>query len=195
MPANRRVARPQKLPPYSSPVLMATKGHPATGKSALARVIARRFRIPLIDKDDVKDFVLGVPGANQLAYQVMWQICATQLDLGLSAIAVSPLAYPEGYAAARELAARYKARLLVIETVLDEAVWKQRLNARHPGYSTHKISGWEAMQEQLRAYDGCWQYPIAPEHYLVVDTAQPVRVLLSTVEHWLRAESAAPATP
>ena len=193
MSANRRAARPQKLPPYSSPVLMATKGHPATGKSALALVIARRFRIPLIDKDDVKDFVLDAPGANQLAYAVMWRLCATQLDLSLSAIAVSPLAYPEGYAAAKELATRYKARLLVIETVLDEVVWKQRLNARHPGYSTHKISGWEAMQEQIRAYDGCWQYPIAPEHHLVVDTAQPVRDLLSTVEQWLRTESAAPS--
>ena len=193
MSANRRAARPQKLPPYSSPVLMATKGHPATGKSALARVIARRFRIPLIDKDDVKDFVLDLPGANQMAYAVMWRLCATQLDLTLSAIAVSPLAYPEGYAAAKELATRYKARLLVIETVLDEVVWKQRLNARHPGYSSHKISGWEAMQEQLRAYDGCWQYPIAPEHHLVVDTAQPVRDLLSTVEQWLRTESAAPS--
>jgi len=191
MSASRHSARPPKLPPFSAPVLMATKGHPATGKSALARVIARRFRIPLIDKDDVKDFVLDVPDANQLAYEVMWQVCATQLDLGLNVIAVSPLAYPEGYATAQELAARYKARLLVIETVLDEAVWKQRLNARRPGYSTHKISGWEAMQAQLAAYDGCWQYPIAPEHHLVVNTAQPVRSLLGAVEQWLKRDIAA----
>lgn len=190
MPASRRAVRPSKLPPYSVPVLMAMKGHPATGKSALARVIARRFRIPLIDKDDVKDFVLDVPGANQLAYEVMWQVCATQLDLGLSVVAVSPLAYPEGYATAQELAAKYKARLLVIETVLDEALWKQRLDARRPGYSTHKISGWDAMQEQLRAYDGCWQYPIASEHHLVVDTAQPVRSLVRAVEQWLKHETA-----
>jgi len=188
MSADRRIARQTKLPPYSAPVLMAMKGHPATGKSALARVIARRFRIPLIDKDDVKDFVLDVPGANQLAYEVMWQVCATQLDLGLSVVAVSPLAYPEGYATAQELAAKYRARLLVIETVLDEALWKQRLDARRPGYSTHKISGWDAMQEQLRAYDGCWQYPVSPEHHLVVDTAQPVRSLVRAVEQWLKHE-------
>ena len=193
MSADRRIARPTKLPPYSAPVLMTMKGHPATGKSALARVIARRFRIPLIDKDDVKDFVLDVPGANQLAYEVMWQVCATQLDLGLSVVAVSPLAYPEGYATAQELAAKYRARLLVIETVLDEALWKQRLDARRPGYSTHKISGWDAMQEQLRAYDGCWQYPIAPEHHLVVDTAQPVRSLVRAVEQWLKHEPVAQA--
>ncbi len=190
MSADRRIVRLPKLPPFSAPVLMAMKGHPATGKSALARVIARRFRIPLIDKDDVKDYVLDVPDANQLAYEVMWQVCATQLDLGLSVVAVSPLAYPEGYATAQVLAAKYGARLLVIETVLDEALWMQRLNARHPGYSTHKISGWEAMQEQLRAYDGCWQYPIAPEHHLVVDTAQPVRSLVRTVEQWLKHEAA-----
>lgn len=190
MSANRRIVRLSKLPPFSDPVLMAMKGHPATGKSALARVIARRFRVPLIDKDDVKDCVLDVTGANQLAYEVMWQVCATQLDLGLSVVAVSPLAYPEGYATAQALVTKYRARLLVIETVLDEALWKQRLDARPPGYSTHKISGWEAMQEQLHSYDGCWQYPIAPEHHLVVDTAQPVRSLVRAVEQWLKHEMA-----
>jgi len=193
MPAERRVTCLPNLPLDSAPVLIATKGHPATGKSMLAQMIARRFRIPLIDKDDVKDFVLNAPDANRLAYQVMWQMCATQLDLGLSVIAVSPLAYPEGYAKAQELAAHYNAQLLVIETVLDEGIWKQRLVARLPDYSAHKISGWEAMQEQLRAYGGCWQYPIAPEHHLVVDTAQPVHSLVRSVEQWLNGET--PAEP
>mgnify|MGYP005841212629 CR=1 FL=1 len=62
--------------------LIATKGHPATGKSAVARGVAQRLRIPLIDKDDVKDHVLGLPQANELAYAVMWQIAETQLALG-----------------------------------------------------------------------------------------------------------------
>lgn len=191
MPAECRVDRPSPLPSVSAPVLLATKGHPATGKSALAQAIARSFRIPLVDKDDVKDFVLNVSDANQIAYQIMWQICATQLDLGLSVIAVSPLAYPEQYAAAQQLAARYGVRLLVIETVLEEEIWRQRLCARHPGDSTHKIRSWETMQEQLRLYNGCWQYPIAPEHHRRVDTAQPVPSLLSHVAQWLQEEPAA----
>lgn len=149
------------------------KGHPATGKSAVAEALARRLRWPLVDKDDAKDHILGLPEDNQRAYAIMWAMAGTQLQLGLAVIAVSPLAYPVGYAQACELATRHGAGLLVVETVLPEALWRQRLEARRPGDSTHKISGWAAMQAMLRQYDGCWQYPIAPEHHLVVDTSLP----------------------
>ncbi|MBE2237020.1 MAG: ATP-binding protein [Caldilineaceae bacterium] len=156
------------------PWLIAMKGHPATGKSAVAHALAQRLHTPLLDKDDVKDVILDLPDANDLAYRVMWQMAETQLALGLSVIAVSPLSYPSEYARACEHAARQRANLLVVETVLAEAVWRRRLDARAPGYSTHKISGWEAMQAMLRQYAGCWQYPIAAEHHLVIDAAQPI---------------------
>ena len=161
-------------PPWlMTPWLIAMKGHPATGKSVVAQALAQRLRIPLIDKDDIKDVVLGLPDANALAYAAMWQIVATQLTVGLSVIAVSPLSYPEGYERARAIARQHAARLLVVETVLPEAEWRRRLDARDPANSAHKIRGWEAMQAMLRQYAGCWQYPIAPEHHLMVDTSAP----------------------
>ena len=43
------------------------------------------------------------------------------------------------------------------------------------------MRGWAAMQELLRQYDGCWQYPITPEQHIIVDTARPVDVLLAEV--------------
>ena len=155
-----------------APWLFAMKGHPATGKSAVAHALAQRLHIPLIDKDDIKDVVLGLPGANDLAYAAMWRIAATQLALGLSVIAVSPLSYPVGYTQACEITANHHANLLVIETVLAETEWRRRLEARDPAGSTHKIRGWEAMQAMLRQYDGCWQYPLAPAHHLVLDSAE-----------------------
>lgn len=161
--------------------LIAMKGHPATGKSAVAQALAQRLRIPLIDKDDVKDVVLDLPDANVLAYAAMWRIVATQLALGLSVIAVSPLSYPEGYDRAREIARRYAAGLLVVETVLPEGEWRRRLDARSPSDSAHKIRGWEAMQALLRQYNGCWQYPIAPEHHLVLDTSAPTAVTVERI--------------
>lgn len=163
-------------------VLIAMKGHPATGKSTLARALAQRFGWPLVDKDDIKDHTMGLPGGNELAYWVMWQVAATQLALGLSVIADSPLSYPIGYTTAQALAARYGARLLVVETRLDEAEWRRRLEARAPGESVHKLRGWMAMQAQLAAYDGCWQYAIAPEHHLVVDTVQSAEGLVALVQ-------------
>ena len=37
------------------------------------------------------------------------------------------------------------------------------------------------MQEMLRKYDGCWQYPIASEQHVVLDTAQPLKALVNQV--------------
>ena len=162
--------------------LVAMKGHPATGKSTLARGLARRFGWPLIDKDDVKDHTLGLAGGNELAYRILWQVVATQLALGLNVIVDSPLSYPVGYATAQALAAACGARLLVVETRLDEAEWRRRLDARSPDESAHRIRGWAAMQRQLQLYRGCWQYPIAPEHHLVVDTTQAEDFLVGLVQ-------------
>jgi predicted kinase len=169
--------------------LIAMKGHPATGKSVLARALAQHFGWPLIDKDDVKDHTLTLPGGNQLAYQIMWQIVATQLALGLSVIVDSPLSYPEGYATAQRLAQQHKVRLLVVETLLDADEWRQRLETRSPAESAHKIRGWAAMQQQLAAYNGCWQYAVAPEHHLPVDTQQPVAALVALVQKMVKSHS------
>jgi predicted kinase len=86
--------------------LLAMKGHPATGKSTLARALAQHFSWPLIDKDDIKDHLLAAPGGNELAYAGLWQVVERQLALGVSVIADSPLSYPAGYAAAQALARR-----------------------------------------------------------------------------------------
>jgi predicted kinase len=163
------------------PVLIAMKGHPATGKSNVAAALARRLRCPLVDKDDVKDHILDLPDSNDRAYAIMWQVAGVQLALRVNVIAVSPLSYPTGYAAAQALAARHRAHLLVVETQLAVEEWKRRLNARQPGYSAHKISGWDAMQEMLRTYAGCWQYPIDPQQHVLLDTALPLKTLVNQV--------------
>jgi predicted kinase len=165
--------------------LVVMKGHPGTGKSTLARELARRLGWPLVDKDDIKDHTLRLPGGNELAYNILWQVVATQLALGLSVIADSPLSYPIGYVTAQKLAADFHARLLVVETQLDEGEWRRRLDERSPGESAHKVRGWAAMQTQLQVYGGCWQYPIAPEHRLVVDTTQAEEYLVRLVQERL----------
>jgi predicted kinase len=157
------------------------KGHPATGKSTLARSLARQLHWPLIDKDDVKDFTVGLPNGNSLAYDIAWSIVDTQLALGISCIVDTPLSYPVSYAQGCRLAAAHGARLLVIETVLDETEWQRRLETRPHHESTHKISGWTDMQALLIRYNGCWDYHIDPAHLIQVDTAQPVQRLLAQV--------------
>jgi predicted kinase len=158
------------------------KGHPATGKSTLARALAQALCWPLLDKDDIKDYTLAAPGGNELAYAILWQVVATQLSLGLSVVADSPLSYPIGYDMAKKVVCRHGGRLLVVETSLAADEWQRRLETRSPAESAHKTRGWAAMQALLRQYDGCWQYPIAPEHRLVVDTGQPVAEIVAQVQ-------------
>lgn len=161
--------------------LITLKGHPATGKSTLAHALARTFGWPLLDKDDIKDHTYLLPDGNTLAYTILWQLVERQLALGVNVIVDSPLSYPVGYTTARVLAEKYGAHLLVIETHLDETSWRARLEARPAGASTHKIRGWQAMQRQLQLYNDCWRYPIEPEHYLCVDTMQPLEHLLDLI--------------
>jgi predicted kinase len=167
--------------PRNAPLLLALKGHPATGKSTLAEALARRLRWPLVDKDDIKDHTLNLPNGNVLAYQIMWQVVERQLRLGLSVIVDSPLSYGVGYHTALDLARRAGGRLLVVETRLDDTTWRARLDARAPESSTHKVRGADQIEALLATYQGSWQYPIAPEHHLIVDTVQPLPLLVDQV--------------
>ena len=173
------------MPNQTFTYLIAMKGHPATGKSTLAEALARSLKWPLLDKDDIKDHTLGLPNDNELAYAILWQMVATQLRLGVSLIVDSPLAYPALYANAQALVAEHGARLLVVETQLDEPIWRQRLEARSSTASKHKIRGWERMEAQLDTYNNCWRYPIDPAYHLLVDTAEPLDALLHRVRQRL----------
>lgn len=165
----------------TQPCLLLMKGFPATGKSELAHALARRLHWPLVDKDDIKDVILPFPESNTLSYAIMWNVTGRQLQLGVSVIVDSPLTYPEQYEAGAALAARYGAATFVVETVIPENVWRQRLEERDASLSQHKISSWEAMQQMLASYNGCWRYPIPDEMHVCADTTQPVALLVDQV--------------
>jgi predicted kinase len=165
--------------------LLLLKGHPATGKSTLAKALARRLAWPLIDKDAIKDHVYHLPDGSSLAYNIMWQIARHQLEIGLSVVVDSPLSYPQAYATGQELAATFNSRLVIVETSLAESIWRERLDQRLQEQQTHRTAGWVAMQQLLAYYADSWRYPIEPDHHLLVDSAQPVDQLVRLVIHQL----------
>lgn len=165
--------------------LLLLKGHPGTGKSTLAAALARQLGWPLVDKDDIKDYIYHLPQGNVLAYEIMWQLTRRQLEIGLSVVVDSPLSYPISYATGQELAAAYRVRLLVIETRLPEDTWRARLELRSQQPQTHRVASWAAMQQALRDYADCWRYSIALEEHYVIDSSQAVDQLVQSIVTYL----------
>lgn len=89
------------------------KGHPASGKSTLARLIASKFKMAISDKDDSRDCFqaaeeqFGPAGAwdlNVLSYQVMFSVASSQLSCGQDVVVDCPLSKVELYQQAQLLA-------------------------------------------------------------------------------------------
>ncbi|EFJ15556.1 hypothetical protein SELMODRAFT_422561 [Selaginella moellendorffii] len=128
------------------PVLVAMKGHPATGKSTLGESMAKSLHWPLIDKDDARDCLsMMIQGEEQdaarknrlakqlnaISYDIMFRIAETQLRLGLGVIVVCPLAWPWLFHQCQSIARRNGVEMIIVECVCrDEILWKTRLEQR-----------------------------------------------------------------
>lgn len=169
------------------PLLIAFKGHPGSGKSAVARSLGRSLGIPVIDKDDIKD-VLGslCEDAGGLAYTAMFNVARRQLLQGLSAICDSPLSEIGGYTMARMIAHDAAARLKVIECVCSsEEEWRRRIEQRSAlRLPAHHVTTWADLEAHLRRRAATSTYQIYEPH-LLVDTVAPLEEVLQRIEVWL----------
>jgi predicted kinase len=161
---------------------------PGSGKSTLGREISKRLGWPIIDKDDVKDFIDGhCDDSATLAYSVMFNIARRQLQQGLNVICDSPLTYADLYGQAQRVANEAGAKLVVLECVCsDEGEWRRRIDARRElGLPAHHMSSWEKLQAYRQMVEGKVDYPVADER-LVLDTCRPVGELVEEAVGWLR---------
>ncbi|KAG7037505.1 hypothetical protein SDJN02_01132, partial [Cucurbita argyrosperma subsp. argyrosperma] len=173
-------------------MLIAMKGHPGTGKSTLAQTLASLLKIPLIDKDDVKDCAAALAAAstaalvNDLSYDVVYRLASTQLRLGLSVIVDTPLSRRSHFCHLTDVASTAGVRLLIVECKpSDPTEWRRRLESRGADDRTnwHKPSTWREIEMLLESYGGCTEFDVGDVPRLVVDTTAPVSFdeIVSTV--------------
>lgn len=192
--------RPRMEKRIERPVVIAMKGHPGSGKTTLARSLASTLKIPLIDKDDIRDATLPLQNShlfssailNDLSYDAVFRLASTQLRLGLSLVLDSPLSSRRRLDELQRSAGG--ARLLIVECrPSDEDEWRRRLETRGgDGSSWHKPSTWHDLQTLLQGYGGCTDYDVGDVPMMVVDTTAPLQFqeLVSRVVDFIFSHSA-----
>ena len=77
------------------PLLLVVTGMPSSGKTTVAEGLARRLRLPLIAKDEIKESLYDSLGAGEVswsavlggaAYALIFALARTMLDSGVSLI-------------------------------------------------------------------------------------------------------------
>jgi predicted kinase len=166
--------------------LIVLSGLPGSGKSTLAEGISRALSMPVFSVDPIEAAMwrggLAKSQTGIAAYEVAIVLADEHLRLGHSAIvdAVNPVEAPR--AAWRNLAAKYRADLRIIECVCaDETVHRQRIEAR-----VRRIDGmpevtWARVLERRAEYQA-WT-----DARLELDTsAQPPAQLLAEALDYVR---------
>ena len=161
----------------SDSLLIVFAGLPGTGKSSLARTVARELRAVYLDKDTVKDCAIAVARemkieqgadlAGPLSYELLVVLARDNLSLGLSVVLDSPAGYRQFREKVSELAKSRKANLKLIECICtDESLLRQRVEGRGRELPPYRARDWADYQSNRIRFEGL------TERRLVVDTAE-----------------------
>ncbi len=159
--------------------LIVLAGLPGSGKSTLAESVSRGLSTPVFSVDPIEAAMWrsGLPRAQTgiAAYDVAITMADEHLRLGHSVIidAVNPVEAPR--AAWRNLAAKYRADLKIIECVCaDEAIHRRRIESRIRNIAGMPEITWARVLER-RAECEPWT-----DERLILDTSvQPPEKLLA----------------
>jgi predicted kinase len=176
--------------------LIVFAGLRGTGKTTLARAVARELRATYLDKDTIKDAAMalararkiegGAEFAGALSYELLIPLAKDNLTLGLPVVVDSPAGYRVFQDQVDELARQVRVEIRLVECITtDEAQWQQRAERRGETLPEHRARDWEAVQQARARLERL----AGPR--LVVDTAEPLPVNLRKVLAYLGEQPAA----
>ncbi len=170
------------MPPTLQPRLIVFGGLPGTGKTTIARALAKKLGAFYLRIDTIEQAAnaAGVEKVGPAGYVVANSLAEDNLKLGFSVIAdcVNPVAASRQ--AWRDVAVRSSALLAEIYLLCsDKAEHRRRVEGRRPDISGHLLPDWEAViQHEFEPWDD--------NHQLVLDSAgSSVAGLVSRAEAYV----------
>jgi predicted kinase len=161
------------------PLLVVVTGMPSSGKTTVAEELARRLRLPLIAKDEIKESLYETLGAEDVtasgrlgaaAYALIFALARVMLGAGASVIVEGNFFRDQ----AHEFAALPAHRLVQLhcDAPLDVLLDRYAKRRRHAGH--HDA---EKIRELPRRFESGAHGPLSLDGELIrIDTTQPVEL-------------------
>lgn len=172
------------------PQLIVVAGMRGTGKTSLARAVARELHAVYLDKDTIKDCAIALAErlkldqvqqlAGPLSYELLLDVARDNLSLGLSVVLDSPAGYQVFREKVKGLARSARVELRLIECICtDDRLLRQRVESRSQDLPAYRTRDWATYQHEVA------QFERLTERRLVVDTAESLSVNLRKVLAYL----------
>lgn len=157
--------------PTMEPTLILFAGMPGSGKTTLARMVARELRLPIFSKDRMqrvlRDHHLAAENTGD-GYYIILDLADEQLSLGVSVILDATFPLDHFRTVANETAMRHNANFCAIYCFnSDDDVWRKRMEKRVQYVPGWRPVGWEDVQ-RMRTYYQPWG-----DNALVLDSMRP----------------------